>query len=237
MLDLVTPPGDTPIVEISQIVDKLRATFHSRKTTPLEYRKQQLRKLWWAIKDNEKGMVDAMIADLRKPEHESIMSDVVWLLNDIIVMLEKLDEYAKEEKLPADLSARFSRPTVRKEPMGVILVIGAYNYPFQLALGPMIGAIAAGNTCVVKPSELCPASAALMTKLIHDHLDPDAFAVINGGIPETTEILKQKFDKICYTGNSTVARIIATAAAKHLTPCLLELYGVPPRHERACMLT
>ena len=100
----------------------------------------------------------------------------------------------------------------------------AFNYPFQLTLEPFIGAIAGGNTAIIKPSEICVASCAVLTKIITEYLDQDAFGVINGAIPETTEALAQKYDKICYTGNGMVGRIVATAAAKHLTPTLLELY-------------
>lgn len=228
MLDLLTPEPNTDIELIPKIVDRCRATFHTRRTTPLAYRKQQLKKLWWGIKDNEKAIVDALSADLRKSAHESTMSDVVWLLNDIIEMLANIDKYAKEEKLEADFASSMSSPKVRKEPMGVVLIIGAFNYPFQLALGPLIGAIAAGNTAVVKPSEICVQSAAVLTKIVRESLDPDAFDVVNGAIPETTELLKQKWDKICYTGNGAVGRIVATAAAKNLTPTLLELGGMNP---------
>lgn len=99
----------------------------------------------------------------------------------------------------------------------------AYNYPFQLTFGPMLGAIAAGNAVVIKPSEICSASAAVIKKIIENYLDPEAFAVVTGAIPETTKLLEQKFDKILYTGNGMVGRIVATAAAKHLTPVVLEL--------------
>jgi beta-apo-4'-carotenal oxygenase len=99
----------------------------------------------------------------------------------------------------------------------------AFNYPAQLVLVPLIGAIAAGNTAVIKPSEQAPNSAAIITQIVESALDPEAYAVVNGGIPESTELLNQKFDKICYTGNAAVGRIIAAAAAKHLTPVLLEL--------------
>src|SRR5205807_403765 len=102
-------------------------------------------------------------------------------------------------------------------------VYRAFNYPAQLTLVPLIGAIAAGNTAVLKPSEQSPNSAAVITRIIESSLDPEAYAVVNGGIPETTELLNQKFDKICYTGGAAVGRVVATAAAKHLTPVLLEL--------------
>jgi len=102
----------------------------------------------------------------------------------------------------------------------------AFNYPFQLTLVPLIGAIAAGCTAVIKPSEMSPYSAAVMVRILEQALDPDSYAIVNGGVEETTELLKHKWDKIMYTGNGTVARIISAAAAKHLTPVILELYVV-----------
>ncbi|KAF3922498.1 hypothetical protein AA313_de0209560 [Arthrobotrys entomopaga] len=232
MSKTISPPADTLVAEIPAIVSRLRTTFRSHTTYPVEWRKQQLRKLWWGVHDHEKDIVAALAQDLRKSEHESLQSDGIWLKNAIIDALADIDKWVKEEKLEVDLLGIASSPVIRKEPLGVVLIIGAYNYPFQLTLAPMIGAIAAGNAVVMKPSEISSASAAVLTSIITTSLDPNAFAVVNGGIPETTKLLEQKWDKICYTGNGAVGRIIATAAAKNLTPTILELGGLNP-----CIIT
>ncbi|KAK6514926.1 hypothetical protein TWF506_007285 [Arthrobotrys conoides] len=224
----ISPAPATPIPDISATHARLRATFRSHKTRPVEWRKQQLRKLWWGLHDNENDIAAALWQDLRKSEHEALQSDGIWLKNAIIDALGDIDSWVKEVPITADLLSKAGSPTIRKEPLGVVLIIGAYNYPFQLTLGPLLGAIAAGNCVVIKPSEISQASCAILTKIITESLDPDAFAVVNGAIPETTELLEQKFDKICYTGNGVVGRIVATAAAKHLTPTILELGGLNP---------
>ncbi|EPS36178.1 hypothetical protein H072_10264 [Dactylellina haptotyla CBS 200.50] len=228
----IVPPQSTPVDEIPAVVTRLRSTFRAHTTYPLEWRKQQLRKLWWGFHDHENDVVAALHQDLRKPEHEALQSDGIWMKNAILDALSHIDKWVQEERLDVDLLGKMAAPSIRKEPLGVVLIIGAYNYPFQLTFAPLLGAIAAGNAVVVKPSEISSASAAVITTIIRECLDPDAFAVVNGAIPETSALLEQKFDKICYTGNGVVGRIVATAAAKHLTPTILELGGLNP-----CIIT
>ncbi|EWC48854.1 hypothetical protein DRE_00159 [Drechslerella stenobrocha 248] len=226
--DGIAAPTATPVDDIPAIVGRMRTTFRSHATRPVEWRRQQLRKLWWGFHDHEKNITAALAQDIHKAELEALQSDGVWLKNAIIDVLADLDKWTQEEKLSVDLMSMAASPVIRKEPLGVVLIIGAYNYPFQLTFGPMIGAIAAGNCVVVKPSEVSTASATVVTNIITERLDPDAFAVINGSIPETTKLLEQKFDKICYTGSTAVGRVVAAAAAKHLTPTILELGGLNP---------
>ncbi|KAF3931955.1 Omega-crystallin [Dactylellina cionopaga] len=232
MADKIASPPSTDVPEIPAIVSRLRTTFRSNTTYPVEWRKQQLRKLWWGFHDREKDVIAALHQDLRKPEHEALQSDGIWVKNAIIDTLADIDNWVKEEKLSVDLLSKFASPVIRKEPLGVVLIIGAYNYPFQLTVAPMLGAIAAGNCIVIKPSEIAPACATVITNIIKDYLDPDAFAVVNGSVAETTKLLEQKFDKICYTGSGVVGRVVAAAAAKHLTPTILELGGLNP-----CIIT
>lgn len=130
--------------------------------------------------------------------------------------------------IQTELLFQFFKVLIVSEPYGVALVIGAWNYPMVLALNPFAGAIAAGNAAILKPSELSPKSAALLEELIPKYLDPDCYHVVNGGVPETTELLKQRFDYIFYTGGCQVARIIHQAANKFLTPTTLELGGKNP---------
>jgi beta-apo-4'-carotenal oxygenase len=157
------------------------------------------------------------------------MAEIIWTQNDIIFCNSNLHKWAKDSAAEdAPLMAKFMSPKIRKEPYGVGLVIGAFNFPVQLSLGPMIGAIVAGNACVLKPSEVCPNVAIVLQKIVESSLDPSAYAVVQGGIPETTELLNQKWDKIFYTGNGVVGTIIAKKAAETLTPVVLELGGMNP---------
>jgi len=140
-----------------------------------------------------------------------------------------LKNWVKDEPAPdMPLTNKLLNPRIRKEPLGTVLVIGAFNFPVQLCLGPIIGAIAAGCTAILKPSEVSPATAMVLKKIFEESLDPSGYAVVNGNIPETTALLDEKWDKIFYTGNSTVGTIIAKKAAETLTPVCLELGGRNP---------
>ncbi|KAH0542052.1 hypothetical protein FGG08_003517 [Glutinoglossum americanum] len=219
----------TPIEAIPGIAVQARSTFRSQKTKPLEYRLTQLRKLWWGLKDNEAAIIEACRLDLGKPSYEAITGEVGWCLNDIIFVCNNLKKWMADEKAPdIDLKNSVVNPKIRKEPLGAVLVIGAFNYPFQLSLGPFIGAIAAGNTAVLKPSELSPNTAAVMQRIIQECLDSSAYFCIQGAVPETTELLSQKWDKIFYTGSSEVGILVAKKAAETLTPVTLELGGKNP---------
>lgn len=219
----------TAVESIPSIVNLCRTTYNSQKTKPIAYRLTQLRKLYWAVKDNEDAIVEACKKDLGKPTYESYISEIDWVTNDIIFVTKHLERWAKDEK-PADMGFVNSllSPTIRKEPLGTILVIGAYNFPIQLSLGPLIGAIAAGCTGVLKPSEVSPATAMLLKKVLEESLDPSAYTVVNGGVAETTALLNEKWDKIFYTGSAGVGTIVAKKAAETLTPVCLELGGRNP---------
>jgi len=164
--------------------------------------------------------------DVGKGAFETFLTEINWCENDIIFTCNNLRKWAKDETPPdIPLMNKAVSPRIRKEPYGVALVIGAYNFPVQLQLGPMIGAIAAGCTCVLKPSELSYNTAAVLQRIIETSLDPSAYACVQGAIPETTALLDQKWDKIFYTGNNVVAKIITKKAAENLTPVALELGG------------
>ncbi|MDA4133629.1 MAG: aldehyde dehydrogenase family protein, partial [Thaumarchaeota archaeon] len=159
------------------------------------------------------------------------MSELDWMKGDCLFMLKHLDKFSKDEYLGAPHVPLMFSPTkvrIHKEPLGAVLIIGTYNYPFLLLLSPMIGAMAAGCTAVVKPSEGSPASAMVIQEMLQDRLDPAAFAVVNGAVPETTALLEEKWDKIMYTGNQAVAKIVSKKAAETLTPVCLELGGRNP---------
>ncbi|KAK2827847.1 hypothetical protein FQN49_007281 [Arthroderma sp. PD_2] len=219
----------TPVEEIPTRVKNVRTTFFEHKTRPIEFRIQQLRKLYWAIKDREHLMTAALKRDLNRPEYESYVGELVMMLNDIIFVTNNLPKWAKDQKAAdIDLTFALMKPTIRKDPLGCVLVIGAFNFPFLLTFGPVIGAIAAGNTVVIKPSEVSPHCAAVTQEIVEAALDPSCVSVVQGSIPETKALLAERWDKICFTGSSRVGRIVAQAAAPNLTPVLLELGGRNP---------
>lgn len=225
----IAPFVATPVESISSTVNLCKTTFRSQKTKPLAYRLVQLRKLYWGIVDYSDALVEACKQDLGKPVFETFISEIDWCKNDIMFVTKNLEKWMKDESAPdIPLSNSLLNPRIRKEPLGTILVIGAYNFPIQLSLGPFIGAIAAGCTGVLKPSEVSPASAMVLKKIFEEYLDPSAYTVVNGAIPETTALLNEKWDKIFYTGGAGVGTIIAKKAAETLTPVCLELGGRNP---------
>ncbi|KAB8342863.1 hypothetical protein FH972_022460 [Carpinus fangiana] len=219
----------TPLESIPKIASSLRHTFASNKTKPLEYRLTQLRKLYWAIDDNKAAIAEACMKDLGKGEFETYLTESGWCLNDIIFVQRNLAKWAKEESAPdIPLMNKAMSPKIRKDPLGAVLIIGTYNFPIQLTIGPLIGAIAAGCTVLLKPSEAAPAAAAVVQKIVEAALDPSAYAIVQGAVPETTALLDEKWDKIFYTGGAAVAKIISKKAAETLTPVTLELGGKNP---------
>ncbi|TVY20370.1 Beta-apo-4'-carotenal oxygenase [Lachnellula arida] len=229
MAPVIAPFEATAVESIPSIVNLCKTTFRAQKSKPIAYRIHQLRKLYWGLHDNIEALTEACKNDLGKPAFETGISEIDWCMNDIIFVTKNLEKWAKDESPPdMDLPNKLFSPRIRKEPLGTVLVIGAYNFPVQLSLGPLIGAIAAGCTAILKPSEVSPATAMVLKKIIEEHLDPNAYAVVNGAVPETTALLNEKWDKIFYTGNANVGTIIAKKAAETLTPVCLELGGRNP---------
>ncbi|KAF2794016.1 aldehyde dehydrogenase [Melanomma pulvis-pyrius CBS 109.77] len=224
------PPFEhTPIEGIADTVKTIRTSFLSHKTRPLEFRLVQLRKLYWGLKDNEALVMEACKRDLGKSSFETYLTELSWCMNDIVFMSNNLARFAKDEA-PEDIAFtnKLFGPRIVKDPLGTALIIGAYNFPIQLSLGPFIGAIAAGCTAVLKPSEGSPYAAAVMQKIIAESLDPSCYTCVQGAVPETSALLDQKWDKIFYTGSVGVGTIIAKKAAETLTPVVLELGGRNP---------
>jgi len=178
--------------------------------------------------EREADFEAALHADLGKPGIESQITEIGFLLGEIDHTLAHLTKWMHPRKVNVPLVVQPASAKVILEPLGVVLVIAPWNYPLMLALSPVIGAIAAGNAAVVKPSEISPATSAAIAMLVPEYLDRRAVAVVEGGVPETTELLEQRFDHIFYTGNGRVGRIVAKAAAEHLTPVTLELGGKSP---------
>ncbi|GAB1316263.1 Hexadecenal dehydrogenase [Madurella fahalii] len=221
----------TAVDAIPSIASTARGVFRTHKTKNLQWRQVQLRKLYWALEDFKPQLVAALAQDLHKSDYESLLSEVDWIKKDCMFMLDHLESFTKDEKLGAlavPTAYSIMKFRIRKEPMGTVLIIGPYNFPVQLLLCPLVGAIAAGCTAVLKPSELTPACAMVVKEMIESRLDSAAFAVVNGAIPETGALMNEKWDKIFFTGSATVGTIIAKKAAETLTPVVLELGGKNP---------
>ncbi|XP_029413955.1 fatty aldehyde dehydrogenase [Nannospalax galili] len=209
-------------------VQRLRQAFRSGRSRPLRFRQQQLEGLCRMVQEREKDIVEALAADLSKSALNAYSHEIISILGEIDFMLRNLSDLASAKPAKKNLLTMMDEVYVQPEPLGVVLIIGAWNYPFVLTMQPLVGAIAAGNAVIVKPSELSENTAKLLAKLLPQYVDQDLYAVINGGVEETTELLKQRFDHILYTGNTAVGKIVMEAAAKHLTPVTLELGGKSP---------
>lgn len=213
---------------MKQAVQRARDAFKCGTTLSLEFRKRQLKALRRMYEENEGALCAALAKDLKKPKQEAILLEINLLKDDINHILARIDDWVKPEKIPTNVLTMFDKPMVYHDPYGVVLVMGAWNYPVQLALLPVSGAIAAGNCVIIKPSEVSPATAETIAALIPKYLDKECYHVVCGGIPETTELLKERFDYIFYTGSPTVGKIVREAANKYLTPTTLELGGKSP---------
>jgi aldehyde dehydrogenase (NAD+) len=213
----------------AELVTDLRASFATGKTISAEYRKKQLNGLKQMVTENEDRMCDALYKDLRKPKLEAKMAETTYTLNEINTALSSLDTWMKPTKVSKNITQIMDKATIVKDPLGLVLVIGTWNYPIQLTLGPLVGAVAAGNCAIVKPSEISLHTTQLLTELLPQYLDDECYQIFNGGVPETTEILKERFDHIFYTGNAVVGKIVMRAAAEHLTPGVICLCLVTRR--------
>ncbi|KAG5890195.1 hypothetical protein JTB14_010657 [Gonioctena quinquepunctata] len=211
-----------------ELLTDLRNTFSSGRTKPVGYRVKQLKSLQRLLEENTDAITQALAEDLHKCEIESKLMEIDFLLNDIKYALTHIYDWTKPEKPSTTMANVLDSVYILHDPYGVVLVMGAWNYPLQLTLGPVVAAIAAGNCVVIKTPELAPATSKFLAKTIPEYLDVDSYRVFEGGIPETTELLKERFDYIFYTGSTAVGKIIQAAAAKYLTPTTLELGGKSP---------
>ncbi|WFD35210.1 hypothetical protein MCUN1_002060 [Malassezia cuniculi] len=218
----------TPVAEIPGIVNGLREAFLTGKTRDLSYRKKQLKQFVFMIKDNQDAFIQAINKDLGRPPMETEFGEIFSILNELVEYIDNLSKWARDTHPPSELAFVLHKSRVRKEPKGTVLVMGAWNYPITVQLGPVVPAIAAGNTVVIKPSELAPHSAQLIAELVPKYLDPQTVRVVNGAIDESTALLDQRFEHIFYTGNGRVGSIVAAKAARWLCPTTLELGGKSP---------
>lgn len=213
---------------ITQILQKQKQFFESGRTKSAEFRMEMLRKLYSAVKDNEQQILEAVKLDLNKSQVEAFTIEVGSVLSEISFAMKNLRRWMKDRKVTTPVTHFGASSRIIAEPFGVALIIAPWNYPFNLALSPLIGAIAAGNCAVVKPSELTPNSSALMVKMFENVFPAEYISIVEGGPETSQELLAEPFDYIFFTGGTAIGKIVMEAAAKHLTPVTLELGGKSP---------
>lgn len=215
-------PGGT------EAVRRLRATYATGRTRTLQWRLSQLEAVERLLSEGEQRIAAALEADLGRPRNDSYLGDIAPTAAEARFARKHLAGWMKPTRAKLPLSQRPGRGWYAYEPLGVTLIIGPWNYPVYLALGPLVGAIAAGNCAVVKPSEHAPAAARVIAELVAEYLDPDAFAVIEGGPEATQGVLAAGVDLAFFTGGPEIGKAVMAAAAPHLTPVILELGGKCP---------
>ncbi|XP_058490047.1 aldehyde dehydrogenase, dimeric NADP-preferring-like [Solea solea] len=211
-----------------QAVQRAREAFLSGRTRPLEFRLQQLNALQRMITEKETEISTALKQDINRSQYDTPLLELISIENEIGLAIEKLAEWAAPRPVDKSVLTISDEVYIQPEPLGVVLIIGAWNYPWALTLLPLIGAIAAGNAAVVKPSELSEYSSLLLRALLSRYLDKELYPVVTGGVSETQELLRLRFDHVFYTGSSSVGKLVMEAAAQHLTPVTLELGGKCP---------
>ena len=213
---------------IERIVEEQRKYFQSGATLSIKFRRENLKKLYAAVKKYEKEIGEALKADLGKGEYESFMCEIGMALSEIRYMYKRVHKFAKPKRVRTPL-AQFSAKSYRlPSPYGNTLIMSPWNYPFLLTIDPIADAIAAGNTVVVKPSAYSPATSAVLAKMLGECFSPKYVAVVTGGRQENAALLEQKFDFIFFTGSQAVGKEVLRRAAEYLTPCVLELGGKSP---------
>jgi acyl-CoA reductase-like NAD-dependent aldehyde dehydrogenase len=217
-----------PNPDYSALVAKQREFFLTGQTRPASWRKAQLQAVKTMITENRNELCDALWKDLRRNAIDADQIDVAFSARNADYALEHLDNWMEPERVHMPLLFEPGHAHVRRDPLGVTLIIGAWNEPLLLLFAPLVAAFAGGNVAVLKPSELSAACSAAAGKLVPKYFDPKVAAVVEGAVPETTALLAQKWDFIFFTGSPSIGKIIHQAAAKNLTPCLLELGGKNP---------
>ncbi|MDR3251699.1 MAG: aldehyde dehydrogenase family protein [Tannerella sp.] len=214
--------------EYRKILEKQRRFFATGKTRNLEYRRAQLTKLLGVVIEKHEDIEKSLYADLKKSEFEAFATEVSAIIDEIRCAVDNLESWL--EPIAKDSPPVFGQAesTVYYEPYGTVLILNTWNYPFVLCFKPLVGALAAGNCCIVKPSEVAPNTSRTIADIINTAFSEEYCVAIEGDVAQTTELLKERFDFIIYTGSTNVGRIVAQAAAIHLTPTVLELGGKSP---------
>ena len=215
------------LTSIPETIKQQRGFFATNQTKDTSFRLQQLQRLKVVISSHQDEILKALKADLNKPEFEGYF-DLIAVTQEIDLALKQLPNWSRPQKVKSDLQQFPSQALIYPEPLGVVLIIGPWNYPFSLVLSPLVGAISAGNCAILKPSELAPHTSKIVNQIIDEAFDPSFVTVIEGGVEVSQELLKQKFDHIFFTGGTRIGKIVMKAAAEHLTPVTLELGGKSP---------
>jgi len=215
-------------MNIPELLKQQQSFFKTSKTRDINYLKTSLKSLRCEIINNEKNICDALAKDFKKPIFETYLTEIGVVISEIDLAIKHIYKWSKPKQVRPSLLNFPSSDYIYSEPYGTVLIIAPWNYPFQLTISPLIAAFAAGNTVVLKPSELTPNTSKLVEEILLKVFNEDHVATVQGGIPETTELLAQKWDYIFFTGSVPVGKIVAKAAAKHLTPVTLELGGKSP---------
>lgn len=213
---------------MEHIVEKQRHYFHSGVTKDYAFRMKQLKTLRTMLTDNEDAMYEALQLDLNKSKHEALITELGILYTEIDFAMKHLQDWMKDEKVPAPITHKGTSNYIRREPYGVTLIIAPWNYPIQLAIAPMIGAIAAGNTIILKPSELTPQTSSLLFDMLTNTFEEEYITVFEGDKTVVNTLLENRFDYIFFTGSTAVGKIMMQQASKFLTPITLELGGKSP---------
>ncbi|MBE9034578.1 aldehyde dehydrogenase [aff. Roholtiella sp. LEGE 12411] len=218
---------NTELSNIAEIVLNQRKFFQTSKTKDVDFRIEQLKTLKQAVIEHKQSIIQALQADLHKPEFEIYMTEFS-IIKEVDYAIKHLKTWIKPKKAAVSWEFFSYFAQIYAEPLGVVLIIGPWNYPFNLIISPLVGAIAAGNCTIIKPSELAPHTSHVLAEIIAKYFDPAYIAVLEGGVETSQELLAEKFDHIFFTGGTAVGKIIMAAAAKHLTPVTLELGGKSP---------
>ncbi|NLB87762.1 MAG: aldehyde dehydrogenase [Syntrophomonadaceae bacterium] len=215
-------------MDIKTLVSKQKTFFESGKTLDIDFRLQSLEKLKSTIKENEQKIMEVLKVELNKSELEAYSTEIGIVLSEISFIQKHLKSWVKPKKVKTPLTHFGASSYIYSDPYGVALIIAPWNYPFQLAMAPLVGAIAAGNCAVIKPSELTPKTSAIIAELIAEVFSEEYIAVVQGGVETSQELLHEPFDTIFFTGSVAVGKIVMEAAAKQLIPVTLELGGKSP---------
>ncbi|MDD3032968.1 MAG: aldehyde dehydrogenase [Bacteroidales bacterium] len=215
-------------MNLQSIFQSQQAFFRSQQTKEIVFRKRQLLKLKGLLKANEDKLYEAIYEDFAKSKFDTYTTELSIMYAEIDYFMKNISRLSKPERVKTNMINFPGKSRIYCEPLGCTLIIGAWNYPYQLTLLPVITAVAAGNTCIIKPSELPANTMRVMAEIINNNFPPEFLYVVQGGVEETTELLKFSYDKIFFTGSTKVGKIVYEAAAKNLTPVTLELGGKSP---------
>jgi len=214
-------------LSITDIISKQRAFFQSGKTKDVDFRLTQLKILKQAVLENKQEIIKALNSDLKKPEFEAYATEI-GVVKEIDDAIKNIKRWSKSKTVSLPLEQVPGKAVIYPEPLGVVLIIGPWNYPFYLAISPLVAAIAAGNCAIIKPSEISEHTSRTIAEIIGKYFDPAYITVVEGGVETSQQLLAEKFDHIFFTGGTAIGKIIMAAAAKHLTPVTLELGGKSP---------